>query len=158
MNSLSRLFASLSASTQERHMIELLELNEKTGRFGLTLAPDDIKQVMAARDETLRHYGRLELGIEATKEMIEAFAESPYITQDHFASTLQELHEIFYDLKNETEDKIGDAKLIGIMKDYFDNECAGSLELLRSKLEAFAAEFRIEAMQSEQLGEGEDDE
>jgi hypothetical protein len=158
MNHLSRLFSSLRFSAQEQHMFEVLELNEKTKRFGLALAPDDIQQLMAARNEALRHYGRLELGIEATKEMIEAFAESPYITQENFASTLHELHEIFYNLKNETEDKIGDVKLIGIMKHGFDHECGGSLELLRSKLEEFAAEFRIEAMRNERLGEGDDGE
>jgi len=156
MNQLSRFFVSLS--NQEQLMSQLLELNEKTKQFGLTLFPDDIKQLMAARSEALRHYGRLELGIEATKEMIETFAESPFITQENFASTLHELQEIFYDLKNETEDKIGDVKLIGIMKDYFDHECGGSLELLRSKLEEFAAEFRIEAMRDELRGEGDDDE
>lgn len=158
MNNLSRFFTSLSLSTQEQHMIELLELNEKTKRFGLTLVPDDIKQLMAARNQVLRHYGRLELGIEVTKEIIEVFSESPYINQENYTSTLHELHEIFYDLKNETEDKIGDFKLIGIMKDCFDHECGGSLELLRSKLEEFAAEFRIEAMRNELLSEGDDDE
>lgn len=155
---LSRIFNSMSLAIQEQYMIELLELNEKTKTFGLTLAPDDIKQLMAARNQALHSYGRLELGIEATKEIIEVFSESPYIRQDHYASTLNELHEIFYYFKNETEDKIGDAKLIGIMKDYFDNECAGSLELLRSRLETFAADFRIEAMRDEMMCEGDDDE
>jgi hypothetical protein len=158
MRELSRFFASVNISAPERHMTELLELNEKTKRFGLTLAPDDIKPLMAARNQALRHYGRLELGIEATKELIEVFSESPYIHRENFAFTLQELHEIFYDLKNETEDKIGDSRLIGIMKDCFDRECGGSLELLRSKLEEFAAEFRFEAMRDELRGEGENGE
>lgn len=83
------------------------------------------------------------------------FSESPYITQEHYVSTLHELHEIFYHLKNETEDKIGDAKLIGMMKDCFDQECEGSLELLKDKLEEYAAAFRVEAMRDEM---GEDDE
>jgi hypothetical protein len=155
---LSRLFNSMSLSIPEQHLIELLELNEKTQPFGLTLAPDEIKQLLAERNRVLHSYGRLELGIAATKEIIEVFSESPHIRQDHYASTLNELHEIFYFLKNETEDKIGDAKLIGIMKDCFDNECGGSLELLRSKLEEFAADFRIEVMRDELLREGEDDE
>jgi hypothetical protein len=157
VNHLSRLLNSLELSVREPHVIELLELNEKTKRFGLMLAPDDIRRLMAARHQVLRHYGRLELGIEATKEMIEAFSESPYISQDHYLSTLCELQEMFYDLKNETEDRIGDLELIGIMKELFDHECAGSLELLRGRLEAFAADFRIRAMRDELLGEGDDD-
>lgn len=157
MDHLPRLFGTLSLSARERHMTELLELNEKIKRYGLTLAPDDIRQLMAARDRFLRHYGRLELGFEATKQLIEVFSESPYITRENFASTLHELHEIFYDLKNETEDRIGDAKLIGIMKDCFDVECGGALELLRDKMEEFAAEYRIEAMRDELRGEGGDE-
>jgi hypothetical protein len=158
MNQLSRFFASLSLSAQEQHMLQLLELNGKTKHFGLTLAPGDVKQLMAAKDQALRHYGRLELGIEATKEMIEVFSESPYITQENYVSTLHELHEIFYALKNETEDAVGDFKLIELMKDCFDHECAGSLELLRSRMEEYAAEFRIEAMRKELDGEGVDEE
>ena len=32
--------------------------------------------------------------------------------------------------ENETGDKIGDDDLIHIMRDYFDNRCFGSIELL----------------------------
>ncbi|WP_245632812.1 DUF6323 family protein [Alicyclobacillus kakegawensis] len=95
--------------------------------------------------------------MEATKELIEVFSASPCICQENYISTLNELHEIFYYLKNETEDKIGDFKLIAIMKHYFDNECAGSLKLLRNKLEEFAENFRIQTMHLEYLKEGDDE-
>ncbi|MEJ8544999.1 DUF6323 family protein [Brevibacillus borstelensis] len=153
---LSRIFKSVSVAAQEqRTILELLELNEKTKASGLMLAPEEINCMMTARNQLLQNCGRLELGIEVTKELIEVFSASPYISQDHYASTLIELHEIFYYAKNETEDRIGDFKLIGIMKDHFDNECGGSLELLRSKLEEFAVTFRIEAMRNG--FEGDDD-
>jgi hypothetical protein len=157
MNQLSRLLTTLSLAAREQHLVQLLELNERTAQFGLTLAPDDVRQLMAARSETLRHYGRLETGIEATKELIEAFAESPFINRDNYVSALHELQELFYHLKNETEDEIGDSRLIEIMRDCFDRECGGSLELLRDKMEEYAAAYRFEAMR-ERLDEGEDDE
>jgi hypothetical protein len=58
-------------------------------------------------------------------------------------------------LRNETEDKIGDFKLISMMKEMFDGECAGSVELLKSRLEEFAENFRSESLR-ESLFEGED--
>lgn len=67
-----------------------------------------------------------------------------------------ELHEIFYYLRNETEDKIGDVKLIHMMKDYFDGPCASSLEILRSKMEEFAENFRRDMMHRESLFEGDE--
>ncbi|MFC7441115.1 DUF6323 family protein [Laceyella putida] len=137
-------------------MSELLELNQKTKEYGLILTPDQVQNMMAVRNKVLHDYGRVELGIEVTKELIEVFCASPYINDANYASTLNELHEIFYYLRNETEDKIGDFKLIHIMKDYFDNDCAGSLELLKSKLEEFAENFRREALLSESLFEGDD--
>jgi len=153
MTMLSKALQSMSVAARDRYIAELVELNEKTKERGLVLKPDDIERLLAVRDQVLRHYGRLELGIEATKEMIEAFSESPYICQDDYASTLNELQEIFYDLKNETEDRIGDSKLIGIMKEFFDEDCGGSLELLRSRLEQFAVDFRIELMRGELEGD-----
>jgi hypothetical protein len=153
---LSRIFNSINISIQEKVVSELLELNQKTREYGLILTPDQVQNMMAVRNKVLHDYGRVELGIEVTKELIEVFCASPYINDENYASTLNELHEIFYYLRNETEDKIGDFKLIHIMKDYFDNDCAGSLELLKSKLEEFAENFRREALLSESLFEGDD--
>ena len=39
--------------------------------------------------------------------------------------------EIFYYFKNETLDLIGDDELIELMRDYYENRCKGSLELLK---------------------------
>ncbi len=76
--------------------------------------------------------------------------------QDNYVETLNELQEIFYYLRNETEDKIGDVKLINQMMDYFNGPCAGSIELLRSKMEELADNFRRDMMRRESLFEGEE--
>lgn len=57
-----------------------------------------------------------------------------YISQYNYGSTINELVEIFYNYKNETMDQIGDDELMEIMKDYFDNYCQGSVELLEGKV------------------------
>lgn len=148
---LPRLLSSMDSPMRKKFMIELLETNQKTKQYGLALTPTEINSMMAVRNQALHNYGRVELGIEVTKQLIDVFCTSAYINNDNYASTLNELHEIFYYLKNETEDKIGDFKLIEIMKDYFDNVCGGSLELLKSKLERFAENFRSDAQLRESL-------
>ncbi|MDR0268605.1 DUF6323 family protein [Paenibacillus sp.] len=154
---LSRLFNALNMSVQEQVVSEILELNEKTKVYGLALKPQDVELMLAARSQVLCGYSRVELGIEVTKELIELFSASAFIRQEDYLDTLNELHEIFYDLKNETEDQISDMKLIHKMKEVFEEDCGGSLDFLKSKLEEYAGSFRRELQQNDYLREGEDD-
>lgn len=154
---LSRIFYSLNSSMQEHAVSEILELNEKTKQYGLVLSLEEVTQMMVARNQVLYSYGRVELSIEVTKELIEVFSESPYVNADVYASTLNELHEVFYYLKNETEDKIGDYRLIEMMREIYDADCGGALDLLMSKLEEYAENFRREIQHNEALLEGDGD-
>ncbi|QWU13252.1 hypothetical protein SAMN04487895_12213 [Paenibacillus sophorae] len=154
---LPRLFNSLNVSMQEQCITELLELNEKTKEYGLILTPQDVELMMAARNQVLYSYGRVELSIEVTKALIEVFSASSFINQENYADTLNELHEIFYYLKNETEDKISDMKLLHRMKEVFEEDCEGSLDLLKSRLEEYAEEFRRDLQKNDSLFEGEDE-
>ncbi|CAM3593841.1 DUF6323 family protein [Marinicrinis lubricantis] len=154
---ISRIFRSLNVSMQEQFMHEVLALNEKTKHYGLTLTPQDVERMLAARSQVLHSYGRVELGTQATKELIERFSSSAFIEQENYADTLNELQEIFYYLKNETEDQISDVELLNRMKDMFEEHCEGSLELLKSKLEAYAEDYRRELQRNESMLEGEDD-
>ncbi|MBA4601009.1 DUF6323 family protein [Thermoactinomyces mirandus] len=150
---LPRIFNEIGISVQRKRLSELLALNEKNKEFGLVLTPDEIKDMIKARNKVLRDMGRVELGMEVTKELIRVFCESPFIDKDNYVSMLKELHEVFYYLKNETEDRIDDLELIQIMKEKFDGECAGSVELLKSRLEEFAERFRKDALRQEHFGE-----
>ncbi|MFC4597815.1 DUF6323 family protein [Cohnella hongkongensis] len=154
---LSRIFNSLNVPMQEQDMTELLELNEKTKENGLVLTLKDVQSMMAARSQILYSYGRVELSIEVTKGLVEVFSTSSFIQQENYADTLNELHEIFYYLKNETEDRISDMKLLHRMKEVFEEDCEGSLDLLKSRLEEYAEDFRRQLLKKESLPEGEDD-
>lgn len=153
---LSRFLNSIQLSPQSKPMMELLELDEKTKEHGLILTPSDIKTLIVYRNKVLHDHGRIELGIEVLKELIEVFAASPYMDEDHDVEMLIELQEIFYYLRNETEDKIGDMKLIHQMMECFNGPSAGSLELLRSKMEELAESFRRNTMRSESLYKGDE--
>lgn len=137
-------------------VMELLSLNEKTKEQGLVLTPDDIKTLVVFRNKVLRDYARVELGIEVLQELIKVFSSSPYMEKDHYVDTLNELQEIFYYLRNETEDKVEDIKLIMKMNDYFNGSCAGSVELLRSKMEELAENFKKDMMCLDSLLEGDE--
>jgi len=147
---------SVNPLLKETYMDELLKSNERTKEYGLVLTAEEAKKIIEARNNILHSYGRVELGNEVTKELIEKFYTSAFINDENYVSMLNEFHEIFYYLKNETEDKIADDKLIGIMKDYFENSCGGSVELLKSTLEVFAEDFRRKAQTEDSLGEGDE--
>jgi hypothetical protein len=62
--------------------------------------------------------------------IIKVFSVSEYINQQNYAQTVHELLELFYYLKTESRDRIGDRELIEILFDKFENECHGSLDLM----------------------------
>lgn len=110
---------------------DILLINSETAEFGLSLTKEEVIMLIKARNSILKSCGRIELGVEATKQLIKAFCKSAYINEENYVLALNELHEIFYCLKNETEDKAADDELIEKMSEIFDGECHGSLELLK---------------------------
>lgn len=109
---------------------ELLSSNAETAEYGLTLTAQEALMLAQTRAEALKAANRVELGGGAARAIISAFCDSPYITQEDYAETLQGLIELFYDFKNDTYDRVSDEALIRCMKHAFDGECRGSLELL----------------------------
>lgn len=104
--------------------------NIKSQRFHLSLTEADARQIVETRDLALKNLGRVELSFDVVSHLITVFCSSPYINQDDYAVTMCELVDIFYYMKNETADEIGDTELIETMKDCFDNRCYGCLDLL----------------------------
>ncbi|MEN6463331.1 MAG: DUF6323 family protein [Syntrophomonas sp.] len=137
------IYKSMEGTLEKLTIGEVLKTNEESKKYGLVLTAEEANVIIETRNLAIKNYGRVELGIEVVKKIIAAFCTSPYINSQDYASTLNELIEIFYYMKNETEDRIGDDELIGIMKEYFNNSCSGSAELLRNReLPLFAINFR----------------
>lgn len=112
---------------------EITKYNEITSRHGLVLSLAEAKELVETRNETLKSYGRIELGCGIINKLIEAFCDSPYISQKDYSNILNELIETFYYFKNETLDQLSDDELIDLMKNNFNNGCHGSLELLQNR-------------------------
>lgn len=133
---------SMNIAQKEQQINEILQMNDESSKFELVLTANEISQMLEARNVYLQNIGRIELGIEVSKALVTIFYTSSYMLPDAYVSTLHELHEIFYYMKNETNDKIGDDALIKLMKDYFEKSCGGSLEQLKGMLQIFADDFR----------------
>ncbi|WP_425446511.1 DUF6323 family protein [Dethiothermospora halolimnae] len=143
-----------SKAIKESYVTELLKSNKKIKKYGLTLTSKEVSKIVEVRNDILENYDRVELGIQVTKKLIEDFSSSSYVDENDYIFVLNELQEIFYYLKNETEDRIGDIQLIDIIRKCFENECGGSVELLKSKLQEFVKEFRRKIEIEENINEG----
>ncbi len=119
----------LSQNASEISQIE--KCNNYSSKFGLLLTNAQIRTLSQERYETLKRYGRIELGKGIIEKLIFEFCDSPYIWQENYTDTLSELQDIFYYFKNESLDEFTDDELIRYMRKSFDNECQGSLEYLR---------------------------
>ena len=115
------------------HSIETLaECNAVTGQFGLSLTEQQLRVLQTRQREAIMASGRVEFGGGALKALVEAFCESPYISQYNYEETMSELLDMFYYFKTESEDRLSDDELIQFMRRHFDTTCQGSLEYLAS--------------------------
>ena len=110
--------------------MEIKKCNEMTIKYGVTLSDTQIESLINKRFESLKNTGRVEFGDGVLKELIEAFCDSPYIMQENYEETLEELQDIFYFFKGEAMEQIADDELIEFMKKCFNEECQGSIEYL----------------------------
>ena len=99
--------------------------------IGLAHMGDAVFELLVRRQaEALRDTGRVDFGGGVLKKLAEAFCDSPYIQPCDWADTLAQLTELFYALKNETRDQLGDDTLIAAMAARFNGDAGGSLDAL----------------------------
>lgn len=126
---------------------KVMDMNQKTERFGLSLTQEDAKLLVERKMECLKEQQRVEFGETILSKLIDTFCDSPYISQSDYVDTISGLQEIFYLYKNESLDVLTDDELLGVMKEAFDGKCQGSLEYLEETvLEEFARNIRIEGL------------
>ena len=124
-------FALAIQNMQKKKMIlDVKKYNELTMKFGVSLSDTQIENLINKRFESLKSTGRVEFGDGILKDLIEAFCDSPYIIQENYEETLEELQDIFYFFKGEAMEQIADDELIEFMKVNFNEKYQGSLEHL----------------------------
>ena len=95
----------------------------------MVLSPRQAVMLAQHQAAALLDTGRIDFGGGGLKKPADAFCGSPYIQPADWAGTLAELTTIFYALKNETRDLVGDDALIAAMAARF-HTVGGSLEAL----------------------------
>ncbi|MEG0374948.1 MAG: DUF6323 family protein [Raoultibacter sp.] len=109
---------------------ELAIVNTKTECYGLALTEEQVGALAERRVDALKTMGRVEFGRGVLHDIVLAFASSPYLTQDSYSETLGDLQDVFYRLKETSEEQIADDDLIDAMRRVFDDEANGSVEYL----------------------------
>jgi hypothetical protein len=117
-----------------RAVAELESLNKATARYGISLSPDDIQALVTGRIESLHEAERVEFGDGVTKDLVLAFASSPYVTQDTFAEQILDLQDLFYEFKNESLEQVPDDELIAKMRSLYDDVANGDVGRLGDAL------------------------
>ena len=126
---------------------KVMDMNQNTERFGLSLTQEDAELLVERKMECLKEQQRVEFGETILSKLIDTFCDSPYISQSDYVDTISGLQEIFYLYKNESLDVLTDDELLEFMKEAFDGKCQGSLEYLEeTALEEFARNIRIEGL------------
>lgn len=100
-------------------------------RCGFPMTAAEAGLLLQSHADALLASGRIEIESGFPEALIEAFANSAFLVD---IETLCRLTELFYHLKNITEDRIDDELLLARMTECFE-DCRGSVELIADRLE-----------------------
>ena len=109
---MNSLFPISSPSVIYRELAACAPILEK---FGMALSPAETAALAEQQSAALRSSGRIDLSGGAVKQLALIFCDSPYILRADWPYMLSQLLSLFYALKNETADHIGDTALINAM-------------------------------------------
>ena len=102
----------LQLMTQKNQLAKVMETNQFTEKFGLSLSEEEAGILVSDRKDSLQEQRRVEFGEGILPKLIFAFCDSPYIYQDNYVETIGKLQDIFYLYKNESLDEVTDDELI----------------------------------------------
>lgn len=133
----------MQALAEKKEVTELLAVVQKTEQFGLTLTEGEVKDLVVCKRETLKREQRLDLNGDFLKELIMEFCDSQYLNQDNYLESLERLQDIFYEFKNESDDRLTDEELLHFMREQFEEVCMGDLDYLEGTcLDRYARAIR----------------
>lgn len=122
----------LDVLQSRNQLARVIETNQYTERFGLTLSQQDAQLILDNRKTALHEQRRVEFGEGIVPKIIFEFCDSDFIDQSNYVDTIIRLQEIFYLYKNEMNDEITDDELLHLMKEQYEMQCHGDLDYLES--------------------------
>ncbi len=111
----------------------LTELNSTTVEYGLVLTIKQINRLSTAVQKALKESDRIEIGAGIMPVLAAEFCTSVFVTPENYSSVLEELIYVFFQIKTAVCDRINDKNLVRILKDYFEHNCFGSVDILRDR-------------------------
>jgi len=151
------IFSLIMVSKQKNELENILEINQYTCNFGLSLNEQEVMRLLRHRVSCLKEQKRVEFEGGILELLIKEFCNSAYIYQDNYVQTLEALQEIFYICKNESLDELSDDAILQFMRKRFEGKCQGDLDYLEQIcLEDLCRPVRF--AESELLGGVEDEE
>ena len=137
-------FSLITLNEDKKFINSLVDLNAKANNYGLVITEAVAREIAVYRNNALIENERFELSSDAVARLTSAFLETRYINQEDFAVTMGEIINLFYLIKNETENTISDDDLISVMLKVFVETCFGSIEVMQSKgLEKILREYKF---------------
>lgn len=128
---------------EAKELKNIVAMNDKTNLFGLALSGQEAKQLILARNESLKKYHRIEFDKSILEPLIFQFCDSSFIQQDNYLETLSRLQSLFYLFKNESLDRLTDEEVLNFMHEQFETVCFGDVDYLESTcLPRFTAAVR----------------
>ena len=128
---------------QQNQLAKIVETNQTTQQYGLSLSKEDAELILSERNHALREQRRVEFGEGIIAKIIYEFCDSEFIDQNNYVYMMIRLQEIFYLYKNEMQDEITDDELLHFMKEQFERVCFGDLDYLEGTcLSVFAQAIR----------------
>ena len=104
----------------EKERDDLLKINEETAQYGLALKPQEAFELAQTHRAVLENCCRVEIGFDTVQKIIRAFSPSKYLYKKNYADVINEAVEAFYELKDESDDRISDDDLISRLADAFE--------------------------------------
>jgi hypothetical protein len=140
---------SFSVIARQGGAIDTVRCNKAAARFGVTVSENDARQLAEARNKTVKRLGRVEFAGGVIEKLIIVFCDSPYLDRDNFIEAVEEFIDIFYEFKNDSLDGEDDDEVIVLMKNCYENECAGSIDALRDDMGRMARRMRFGLKENE---------
>lgn len=70
-----------SSVTNQLAIVEIVDCNKKTSRYGLIISQADALELVVTRSEALNNYGRIEFSGGIISKLILSFSNSPFLTK-----------------------------------------------------------------------------
>lgn len=106
-----------------------------TEKHGIVIDERCAAALAEAKTKALGVSERVEFGESAVAVIIEAFADSPYLSNENFTETMSVVIGVFYEAKNAVADRVSDRALAEFLRRAFDGVCGGDADSLGGTVE-----------------------